>query len=125
MPAEPSTRSRRTVPTRRLPARHTDVAVDVAGFVARVAVAQVFRNPFPDRSRRSTRFRSPIVGAVDAMTMKTGDRVIQADIERREERVGARGGARRRHAASLSTRERCVGEAREPPRRAIEKRSAL
>ena len=43
------------------PLEHTDVAVDVSGFVARVAVTQVFATRSRTRSRRSTRSRSPIV----------------------------------------------------------------
>lgn len=67
--------------------------MDVAGFVARVAVTQVSRNPFPDPIEAVYTFPLSDRGAVDAMTMKTGDRVIQADIERRED-------ARRRYEAA-------------------------
>jgi len=75
------------------PLEHTDVAADVAGFVARVAVTQVFRNPFPDPIEAVYTFPLSDRGAVDEMTMNTGDRLIQADIERRED-------ARRRYEAA-------------------------
>src|SRR5262245_29265317 len=75
------------------PLVRTDVTATVSGFVARVAVTQVFRNPLPDPVEAVYTFPLSERGAVDAMTMKTGDRVIQAEIDRREE-------ARRRYEAA-------------------------
>lgn len=75
------------------PLERTDVGVEVAGFVARVAVTQVFRNPLPDPVEAVYTFPLSERGAVDAMTMKTGDRVIVAEIDRRDE-------ARRRYEAA-------------------------
>ncbi len=75
------------------PLEHTAVTADVAGFVVRVAVTQVFRNPFPDPVEAVYTFPLSARGAVDAMTMKTGDRVVQAEIDRRED-------ARRRYEAA-------------------------
>ncbi len=75
------------------PLVHTDVSATVAGFVARVAVTQVFRNPLPDPVEAVYTFPLSERGAVDAMTMRTGDRTIRAEIDRREE-------ARRRYEAA-------------------------
>jgi Ca-activated chloride channel family protein len=67
------------------PLEHTAVTADVAGFVARVAVTQVFRNPFSDPVEAVYTFPLSERGAVDAMTMKTGDRTIVGQIKRRDE----------------------------------------
>ena len=40
------------------PLKHTDVTVDIPGFIARVTVRQQFHNPSRTRSRRSTSSRS-------------------------------------------------------------------
>src|SRR5262249_28366347 len=75
------------------PLEHTDVVADVAGFVAHVTVTQVFRNPSPDPIEAVYTFPLSERGAVNAMTLTTGDRVIRADIERRDD-------ARRRYEAA-------------------------
>lgn len=67
------------------PLEHTDVHATVSGFVARVVVTQRFRNPFPEPIEAVYTFPLSDRGAVDAMTMKTADRVIQGEIHRREE----------------------------------------
>ncbi len=67
------------------PLEHTAISADVSGFVTRVAVTQVFRNPFPDPVEAVYTFPLSERGAVDTMTMKTGDRVVVAEIKRREE----------------------------------------
>src|SRR5262245_27412873 len=67
------------------PLEHTAVTAEVAGFVARVAVTQVFRNPFSDPVEAVYTFPLSERGAVDAMTMKTGDRTIVGEIKRRDE----------------------------------------
>src|SRR5262245_51792992 len=67
------------------PLEHTAVTAEVAGFVARVAVTQVFRNPFSDAVEAVYTFPLSERGAVDAMTMKTGDRTIVGEIKRRDE----------------------------------------
>src|SRR4029453_10504881 len=75
------------------PLVHTDVTATVSGFVARAAVTQVFRNPLSEPVEAVYTFPLSERGAVDAMTMKTGDRVIEAEIDRRD-------GARRRYEAA-------------------------
>ncbi len=67
------------------PLEHTDVRATVSGFVARVVVTQRFRNPFPEPIEAIYTFPLSERGAVDAMTMTTGDRVIEGEIHRREE----------------------------------------
>src|SRR4030095_5754888 len=72
------------------PLVHTDLTATVSGFAARVAVTQVFRSPLSEPVEAVYTFPLSERGAVDAMTMKTGDRVIEAEIDRRD-------GARRRY----------------------------
>lgn len=67
------------------PLEHTDVRATVSGFVARVVVTQRFRNPFPEPIEAIYTFPLSERGAVDAMRMTTGDRVIEGEIHRREE----------------------------------------
>jgi Ca-activated chloride channel family protein len=69
----------------RCPLKHTDVAVEISGFVARVTVTQVFENPFPDPVEAVYTFPLSDRAAVDAMTMRTGERTIRGEIKRREE----------------------------------------
>ncbi|MCC6767318.1 MAG: VWA domain-containing protein [Deltaproteobacteria bacterium] len=67
------------------PLKHTDVAAEISGFVARVVVTQTFTNPFPDPVEAIYTFPLSDRAAVDDMTMRTGVRVIRGEIERREE----------------------------------------
>lgn len=67
------------------PLKHTDVAADVSGFVARVVVTQTFANPFPDPVEAVYTFPLSDRAAVDDMTMRTGARVVRAEIRRRED----------------------------------------
>jgi len=67
------------------PLKHTDVAAEVSGFVARVVVTQTFANPFPDPVEAIYTFPLSDRAAVDDMTMRTGDRVIRGEIQRRED----------------------------------------
>jgi Ca-activated chloride channel family protein len=67
------------------PLEHTEVKATVSGFVARVVVTQRFRNPFPEPIEAVYTFPLSERGAVDAMTMTTGVRVIEGEIHRREE----------------------------------------
>lgn len=67
------------------PLKHTDVAVEVSGFVARVVVTQTFANPFPDPVEAVYTFPLSDRAAVDDMTMRTGNRVIRGEIQRRED----------------------------------------
>lgn len=67
------------------PLRHTDVTVDIAGFVARVTVRQQFDNPYAEKIEAVYTFPLSQDAAVDRMTMTIGDRVIQGEIKPREE----------------------------------------
>ena len=67
------------------PLKHTDVTADVAGFVARVTVRQQFHNPFAEKIEAIYAFPLSQDAAVDRMTMKVGDRVIQGEIKERGE----------------------------------------
>ena len=67
------------------PLKHTEVTVDVAGFLARVTVRQRFHNPFKDKIEAIYTFPLSQNGAVDRMTMKIGDRLIEGQIKEREE----------------------------------------
>ncbi|MBI5094079.1 MAG: VWA domain-containing protein [Candidatus Hydrogenedentes bacterium] len=67
------------------PLKHTEVSVDVSGYVARVTVTQQFENPYPQPIEAVYTFPLSDRAAVDAMTMKIGDRTIKGLIKRREE----------------------------------------
>ena len=63
----------------------TDVRISVAGIVARVTVAQRFRNPGTDWAEAVYALPLPDDAAVDRLTMHIGDRVIEGEIHEREE----------------------------------------
>ncbi|MHC4404060.1 MAG: VIT and vWA domain-containing protein [Planctomycetota bacterium] len=67
------------------PLKHTDVKVDVAGFIARVTVRQQFHNPFEHKIEAVYAFPLSQNAAVDRMTMTIGDRVIEGEIKERGE----------------------------------------
>ncbi len=67
------------------PLRHTDVRVEIAGFVAHVRVTQVFESPLLEPAEAVYTFPLSQRAAVDAMSIRTGDREIRAEIRRREE----------------------------------------
>ena len=67
------------------PLKHTDVQVDIAGFIARVTVKQQFHNPYKDKIEAVYTFPLSQDAAVDRMTMTIGDRVIQGEIKERGE----------------------------------------
>jgi Ca-activated chloride channel homolog len=67
------------------PLKHTDVNVDIAGFLARVTVRQQFQNPFKDKIEAIYVFPLSQDGAVDRMTMQVGARIIQGEIKERGE----------------------------------------
>ena len=68
-----------------LPLEHTDVTIEVSGFVARARVVQKFGNPYQRPLEAVYTFPLPDDAAVDAMTMHVGDRVVQAQIMMREQ----------------------------------------
>src|SRR5207253_5427477 len=55
------------------------------GFVARVTVTQVFASRFTEPVEAIYTFPLSDRAAVDAMSMRTGDRTIRGEIKRREE----------------------------------------
>ena len=67
------------------PLKHTDVTCDISGFIARVTVRQQFQNPFKEKIEAVYVFPLSQDGAVDRMTMKIGDRLIEGEIKERGE----------------------------------------
>ena len=89
------------------PLEHTDVAVDISGFIARVTLTQRFSNPYETPIEAVYTFPMSSRGAVDAMTMTIGDRVIKGRIDRREAARRIYEAARAAgHTASLLDQER-------------------
>jgi Ca-activated chloride channel family protein len=72
-------------PTQPFPLKHTDVRIEVSGFLARARVTQQFENPFPDKIEAVYTFPLPLRAAVDDMTLTVGDRVVKAKIKKRED----------------------------------------
>ena len=73
------------VPLGPCPLRHTDVKVEIAGFVSRVVVTQQFENPFSEPIEAVYTFPLSHRAAVDAMWVRIGDRTIRGEIARRAE----------------------------------------
>src|SRR6266540_4906095 len=67
------------------PLKHTDVNVEISGFLSRVNVTQEFENPFKEKIEAVYVFPLPASAAVDDMTMTVGERVVRGKILRREE----------------------------------------
>ena len=67
------------------PLEHTEVSANVAGFVARVKVKQVFHNPSRDKVEAVYVFPLPQDAAVDDMAMTVGDRRVVARVKKRDE----------------------------------------
>lgn len=89
------------------PLKHTDVRVDVAGFLARVNVTQEFENPFDEKIEAVYTFPLPQSAAVDSMTLKVGERTVKGKIMRREEAQAVYDAARSAgQVASLLDQER-------------------
>ena len=89
------------------PLKHTDVQAEISGFVARVNVTQQFYNPFAHKIEAIYAFPLSQDAAVDAMTMKVGDRVIAGQIKERSEARRIYETARQAgHVASLLDQER-------------------
>lgn len=94
-------------PTAVCPLKHTDVQCDIAGFLARTTVKQVFSNPTNRKIEAVYVFPLPQNAAVDDMVMTVGDRRIVGTVKPRDEareiyeRARAAG-----HVASLLDQER-------------------
>ena len=67
------------------PLKHTDVNVEISGFLSRVNVTQEFENPFKEKIEAVYIFPLPANAAVDDMTMVVGERTVRGKILRREE----------------------------------------
>jgi Ca-activated chloride channel homolog len=67
------------------PLKHTDVKVEISGFLSRVVVTQDFENPFKEKIEAVYVFPLPHNSAVDDMTMLVGDRVVRGKILPREQ----------------------------------------
>lgn len=67
------------------PLKHTDVKVEISGFLARVNVTQEFQNPLNEKIEAVYIFPMSQNAAVDSMTMLVGERKIIGKIKRREE----------------------------------------
>jgi len=67
------------------PLKHTDVKVEISGFLSRVNVTQEFENPFKEKIEAVYVFPLPASAAVDQMTMVVGERTVRGKILRREE----------------------------------------
>jgi len=67
------------------PLKHTDVKVEISGFLSRVKVTQEFENNFAEPIEAVYTFPLSQNSAVDAMTMKIGTRTINGRIMKREE----------------------------------------
>src|SRR5687768_14479720 len=65
--------------------KHTDVKVEISGFLSRVVVTQDFENPFKEKIEAVYVFPLPHNSAVDDMTMLVGDRVVRGKILPREQ----------------------------------------
>ncbi len=67
------------------PLKHTDVRIEVSGFLARAEVTQQFTNPYDRRIEAVYIFPLPENAAVDDMTLTVGTRTIRGVIRERNE----------------------------------------
>ena len=67
------------------PLKHTDVNVEISGFLSRVNVTQEFENAFKEKIEAVYVFPLPAGAAVDDMTMLVGERTVRGKVLRREE----------------------------------------
>ncbi len=89
------------------PLERTEVEADIAGFLARVHVRQIFRNPLDRRIEAVYVFPLPADAAVDSMVMRIGERRIVGQVRERAEAKQIYEQARAAgHVASLLEQER-------------------
>ncbi|MGH7206164.1 MAG: VIT and vWA domain-containing protein [Nitrospiraceae bacterium] len=94
-------------PSQLFPLKHTEVKIEIAGFLARAHVTQQFENPYKEKIEAVYTFPLPQQAAVDDMTLTVGDRVVKAKIKRREEAQAIYEAARTKgHMAGLLDQER-------------------
>ena len=63
----------------------TDVTIDVSGMVARVSVVQTFENTGTDWAEAVYVFPLPEDAAVNSLKMRVGERIIEGEIQEKEE----------------------------------------
>ena len=63
----------------------TDVQVEVTGLVARISVSQAFRNSGRSWSEAVYRYPLPDGAAVDRMTVAVGERILEGEIQEKQE----------------------------------------
>ncbi len=68
-----------------MPLKHTDVNIEISGFVASATVTQHYHNPFKKPIEAVYTFPLPNDAAVDDMQMTIGSRTIKGLIKRRKE----------------------------------------
>ena len=89
------------------PLKHTAVEADIAGFVGRVTIRQIFHNPTERKIEAVYVFPLPQDAAVDDMVMTVGERRIVGQIKEREEARDIYEAAKAAgHVASLLDQER-------------------
>ncbi|MBI4902521.1 MAG: VWA domain-containing protein [Acidobacteria bacterium] len=89
------------------PLKRTEVKAEISGFLSRVTVTQIFENPLKESIEAVYAFPLPQKSAVDGMTMRVGERVIQGKIKPREEAQAIYDAARNSgRTASLLEQER-------------------
>ncbi|MGH7166513.1 MAG: VIT and vWA domain-containing protein [Nitrospiraceae bacterium] len=94
-------------PSNFCPLKHTEVQVEITGFLARTHVTQHFENAFNEKIEAVYTFPLPQRAAVDDMTLTVGDRIVKAKIKRREEAQAMYEAARTAgHVAGLLDQER-------------------
>ncbi|HEC83751.1 MAG TPA: VWA domain-containing protein, partial [Thioploca sp.] len=90
-----------------MPLKHTEVKIDVSGFVASATVTQHYHNQFEKPIEAVYTFPLPNDAAVDDMQMKIGERTIKGLIKRKDEARKIYEQARQRgQRASLLEQER-------------------
>ncbi|MHC4133118.1 MAG: VIT domain-containing protein [Planctomycetota bacterium] len=90
-----------------LPLKHTDVRVQISGYIATVEVTQQFHNPYSEKIEAVYVFPLPQNAAVNEFIMVIGERRIRGIIREREEAERIYEQARSQgHVASLLTQER-------------------
>lgn len=91
----------------KLPLEHTHVFAELGAYTARVDVVQTYHNPFKEPIEAVYVFPLPENSAVDDMKIKIGERVIEADIQKRDEARKTYEDAKRQgHTAALLEQER-------------------
>ena len=89
------------------PLEHTDVRIEISGFLARTTVVQQFSNPVSEKIEAVYVFPLPNRAAIEDMTLTVGDRVVKGKIKRRQEaRVLYEAARAKGHVAGLLDQER-------------------